>query len=290
MGGADVADQALVDLGGLDLDLLLAGLLLQLLHRRAELLDLAVGDVERVEDLLLGDAVGAGLDHQDRLVGAGDDQVEVELGVVLLGGVDDEVAVELADPHRADVGGDGDRGDRQRRGGAVHREDVVGVDVVNRHRDRDQLGLVVPALGEERADRPVDHARGQRRLLAGATLAAEERAGDLARGVHPLLDVDGEGKEVHVAQVPDGCGAEHHRVAGLNHDRATRLLRELSRLEGDLARRRRPPKRGLRQTCSFSCPTSGRPDGGHLLSELSFSFAKEGTGAALLKERWQGCG
>ena len=33
----------------------------------------------------LGDAVGAGLDHQDRLVGAGDDQVELELLVVLLG-------------------------------------------------------------------------------------------------------------------------------------------------------------------------------------------------------------
>ena len=183
----------------------------------------------------LGDAVGAGLDHQDRLVGAGDDQVEVELVVVLLGGVDDEVAVELADPHRADVGGDRDRRDRQRRGGAVHREDVVGVDLVDRHRDRDQLGLVVPALGEERADRPVDHARGQRRLLARFALATEERAGDLARGVHPLLDVDGEGKEVHVAQVADGCGAEHHRVAGLNHDRATRLLREFSGLEGNLA-------------------------------------------------------
>ena len=52
---------------------------------------------------------GAGLDHQDRLVGAGDDQVELELLVVLLGGVDDEVAVELADPDRADVGGDRDR-------------------------------------------------------------------------------------------------------------------------------------------------------------------------------------
>ena len=95
MGGADLVEQALVDLGRLDLDLLLAGLLLQLLHRGDELLDLAVGDVERVEDLLLGDAVGAGLDHQDRLVGAGDDQVEVELGVVLLVGVDDEVAVDL---------------------------------------------------------------------------------------------------------------------------------------------------------------------------------------------------
>ncbi len=69
----EVLEQALVDAGRLDLDLLLAGLLGQLLHRRAELLDLAVGDVERVEDLGLGDAAGARLDHQDRLIGAGDD-------------------------------------------------------------------------------------------------------------------------------------------------------------------------------------------------------------------------
>ncbi len=62
-----------------------------------------MGDVERVEDLRLGDLVGAGLDHQDALAGAGDDQVEI--GVVeqvLLVGVDDEVAVDLADPDRAD--------------------------------------------------------------------------------------------------------------------------------------------------------------------------------------------
>ena len=103
-------EQALVDLRSLDLDLLLAGLLLQLLHRGDELLDLAVGDVERVEDLGLGDALGAGLDHQDRLVGAGDDQVEVELLVALLGRVDDEVALELADPDRADVLGDREPG------------------------------------------------------------------------------------------------------------------------------------------------------------------------------------
>ena len=85
--GTDLGEQALVDLLGLDLDLLLADLLLELLDRGDDLLDLTVGDVERVEDLLLGDAAGAGLDHEDRLLGAGDDQVEVELGVILLLGL-----------------------------------------------------------------------------------------------------------------------------------------------------------------------------------------------------------
>ena len=164
-----------MDLRDLDLDLRLAGLLGELALRGAQLLDRLVGDVERVEDLRLGDLVGAGLDHQDRLVGAGDDQVEIGvLEQVLLVGVDDEVAVDLADPDRADRRRERDVRDHQRRGGAVHREDVVRVDVVDRHRHRDQLGLVAPALGEQRADRAVDQARGERRLLARATLALEE--------------------------------------------------------------------------------------------------------------------
>ena len=42
-----------------------------------------------------------------------------------------------------------------RRGGPGHRQ-----------RNRHQLGVIAPALGEQRAYRPVDHARGERRLFA----------------------------------------------------------------------------------------------------------------------------
>src|ERR1700753_30669 len=232
---ADLVEEILVELRRLVVDLRLAGLLAQLLDRGGDLFDFAVGDVEGVEDLGLGDALGAGLDHQDRLVGAGDDQVQVQFFVRLLGRVDDEVTVQFSDADRADVLGDRDRRDRQRRGGTVHRQDVVRVDEVHRHRHRDQLGLVVPALGEERTDRPIDHARGQRRLLARFALAAEERTRDLARGGHARLDVEGERKEVHVTKPTDGRGVEDHRVATADHDRAPRLLREFPRLEGNRA-------------------------------------------------------
>ena len=75
------ADRARVSPGrrwiDLELFLRLADLLGELALQRAELLDLRVGDVERVEDLGLGDLVRAGLDHQDRVLGARHDQVEV---------------------------------------------------------------------------------------------------------------------------------------------------------------------------------------------------------------------
>src|SRR4051794_24957732 len=235
VGVLDLLQQALVDLGSGDLELRLADLLGELALDGAQLLDRVVGDVERVEDLRLGDLVGARLDHQDGLLGAGHDEVEV--GVVeevLLLGVDDEVAVDLADAHRANRLRQRDLGDHQRRGGAVHREDVVGVLVIDAERNRDELRLEVPALGEERADGAVDHAGGEGALLAGAALTLEEGAGNLARGVHPLLDVDRQRKEVDIAEVADGCGPEDHRLALADDDGASGLAGHLSGLERDL--------------------------------------------------------
>ena len=152
----------------------LAGLLGQLALRGAQLADLRVRDVQRVEDLGLGHLVGARLDHQDGLLGARHDEVEVGLEQLLLGRVDDEVALELADPHRADRRRERDVGDLQGGRRAVHGQHVVGDDLVDRQRHADELRLAAPALREQRPQRTVDHARDQRRLLAGAALALEE--------------------------------------------------------------------------------------------------------------------
>ena len=231
----DLLEQVGVDLRRLDLELRgLAGLLAELAHGGDELLDLRVRDVERVEDLGLGDLVGAGLDHQDGLVGAGDHEVEVSREEVLLVRVDDEVAVDLADPDRADRLRERDVGDHQRRGGAVHGEDVVGHDMVDRQRDRDELRLAVPALGEERPQGAVDHAGDEGALLAGAALALEEGAGDLARGVHALLDIHRQREEVDVTRVAGGRGAQHHRLAGAHDHGSGGLLGQAARLERDL--------------------------------------------------------
>ena len=48
----------------------------ELLLSLAELHDLALREVERLEELLLGDLVGAGLDHRQAVLRADDDQVE----------------------------------------------------------------------------------------------------------------------------------------------------------------------------------------------------------------------
>ena len=66
---------------------------------------------------------------------------------------------------------------------------------VGTHDGSDHVDLVAEALGEHRPQRAVDEPTGQDRRLGCTTLAAEERAGDLAGGVHPLLDVNGQREE-----------------------------------------------------------------------------------------------
>ena len=85
---------------------------------------------------------------------------------------------------------------------------------VERHHGDDDLDLVAQTLLEGRAQRPVDEAAGEDRVLAGPALGPEEGAGDLARGVHPLLDVDRQGEEVEVVlRVLAGRGGrQQHRV------------------------------------------------------------------------------
>ena len=230
----DLRVEVLVDLRGRDLELLLRRLGRELVLRRAELLDRVVRDVERVEHLRFGDLVRARLDHQDGLVGARDHEVEVGGELLLLRRVDDEVALHLADPHGAHGRRERDVGDHERRGGAVHREDVPRRVVIDRQRDRHELRLVAPALGEQRPERAVDHAGDQRRLLPRAALALEERAGDLAGRVHPLLDVHRERHEVDVAQVARRSGPQHARVACGDEDGTGGLLGHLAGLEVDL--------------------------------------------------------
>ena len=104
----------------------LAGLRAQLLLRLAELHDLAMRDLERLEELLLGHLVRAGLDHRQAVLGADDDQVEVGAVLGLLERrVDDELAVDQAHAHGADRPEERQRRDGQRRRDGVDREDVV---------------------------------------------------------------------------------------------------------------------------------------------------------------------
>ena len=190
-------------------------------------------------DGLLG---GLGLDHHDRHVvaddAARDDHVEHGALQLLVVGEGDPLAVDQRHPGAADRTGERQTGQLGGRRRGVDRQHVV--EVVRgqaHHRDHD-LHLVAQTVHEGRAQRPVDQPAGQDRVGGRAPLAAEERAGDAARGVHPLLDVHGEREEVEVLlRLLGGRGGrqQHGVVVEVGDDAAGRLAGEPAGLEPDLA-------------------------------------------------------
>ncbi len=166
-------------------------------------------------DRLVG---GLGLDHHDRDViadnPAGDDHVEdrpLKFRVTREG---HPLAVDEGDAHAADRAGEGQTGDLRRCGRRIDGEDVVQIVRIegeDRHYD---LDLVAQALDKGRTQGAVDEAAGEDRILGGTPLATEERAGDPAHGIHPLLHVDGQGEEVEVllGLLRGRSRAEHHGV------------------------------------------------------------------------------
>ena len=213
-----------------------AGLAGQLDLQLADLLDGAVRQLERLDQRVLVDLLGAGLDHGDGLGGAADDQVKRRFLQLHQRRVQQQLAVDAADADCADRAHEGQRRQHQRGGRAVHAEDVVSVHLVGRERGDDHLHLVLVALRPQRPDRPVDHARGQDRLLARPALALEKAARYLAGGVHLLFDVHGQREEVGARpsfRAPDR-GRQDNGALLLDQHGAVRLLGHNSGLEYDL--------------------------------------------------------
>ena len=126
-----------------------------------------------------------------------------------------------------------DLADRQGARGGEGADDVRVVLLVRREDRDDQLDVVLVALGEQRADRTVRQARGEDRRLRRARLALDEPARDLARGVHPLLEVDGEREEVEAGAGLGTVGRpEDHRVAEPDRDGAACEQGDAAGLDG----------------------------------------------------------
>ena len=130
-----------------------------------ERLERAVAEEDGLGHHVLRQDVGAGLDHHDRVTGAGHDQVELGFLELGEGRVDDECAIDAADPDGGDRPVERDLADVQRRRRGNGAKDVGVVLLVGRE-DRDhELDVVLVALGEERPDGPVGLAGRQDRVL-----------------------------------------------------------------------------------------------------------------------------
>ncbi len=220
---------------GLGLALGLPDLGDELLLELDEGLDRGLARLEGLDHGRLVDLVGAALDHHDGVLGGGDEDVEVGLGALGVGGVDHQLTVDAAHPAAGDGAAEGDVAHAQGRRGAGERQVVRVVLSVEGEDADDDLGLVVPAVGEERADGAVDDAGEEGLPLGGPALAAEERAGDAAAAGELLLVVHRQGQERDVLGILGGVGVdEDGGVAVAHHHRARRLLGVAAGVEGEL--------------------------------------------------------
>ena len=213
--------------------LLQADLLLQLELGGADPLDLFVRLGKRVKDDLLADALGAGFDHEDRVRGAGDDEVQLRVRHLRHRRVHDDLTVEVTHPHRADGALERDVRDDKRCRGAVDAQDGRVVFLVDRQHGRDDLHVEPETLREKGSQRSVGETRCEDGGLAGPPLAAHERPRDLARRVQLLLVVAREGEPVDPFPrlFRHDRGAEDHGVALADDHRPVCLFRHATGLD-----------------------------------------------------------
>jgi hypothetical protein len=239
------AELALDGLGDLGEERLILGRRLPFPHGLARFFDqrmdevddgllLLVAEHHGAQHHFLGQLVRFGLDHQHRGFGSGDHEVELRRRELGLGRIQNVLPVEVSDARGADRARERNAGDRDG-GRRADQRGNVRIDLrIDRHHRRDDLHFVVEAVREERAQRAVDQATGQRLLLRRASFTLEEAARDLARGVGLLLVVDGQGKEV-LAGLGGLRGHARHEddgVAEARQDRAPGLAGDLARFEG----------------------------------------------------------
>jgi len=145
------------------------------------------------------------------------------------------LAVDVAHARGADRAGERDAGDGQRGARRDQRGDV-GVDFgVQRHHVHDDLHFVEEAFREQRANRAVDQARGERLELARAAFTLEEAARDLAGGVGLLDVVDGQRKEVlaRLGFALGHDGGQHHGAFDVDQHGAGGLAGDLAGLHAN---------------------------------------------------------
>ena len=200
-------------------------------------LEMPVPEHHGAEHDFLGQLLGFRFHHQHRVGGAGHDQIELALDHLVELRVEHVFVVDEADAGAADRAHERRAGQRERGRGRDHGDDVGIVFQIVRQYGDDDLRVAAPAVGEQRTDRAVDQARGQRVLLGRTAFALEIAAGNAAGRVIFFGVVDGERQEVDafLRRLGRHHGGDHGGLAVGGEHGAVGLARYTAGLEDELA-------------------------------------------------------
>ena len=232
-----VAGEPLAEVGVVGEDILLlrlAGQPDELMLHRAQLANDPVALDDRLEHAGLGHLAGKALDHEDSGLAARHDQVEIALLELILGREGNKHPVDLRQPDTPERPAEGEWRDRQRRRSTVHRQDVAVILLVAGEDRSLDLDLVEEPVGEQRANGTIHETARERLLHRRAPLALEEATGKLARRRRTLAVITGEREEIDTSARCSGrCGHDDRRLRVAHENGPGRLLRQLSRLDGE---------------------------------------------------------
>ncbi len=168
----------------------------QLLLQFTQRLDRAVGELDCLDHVLIGQLVRKSFDHRDFVIVAGNDQVEIALQHLGVRGEEHELAVDATDSHTRDWPAKRRRANHQcrTRSCAAKRRGIV-LAIRSQHVGLN-LNLVLIALREEGAQRPISDAGGQNLTGRRAAFTLEEAAGKSSCCSEPLAIIDLQWEEV----------------------------------------------------------------------------------------------
>ena len=158
-------------------------------------MDRFLGEPQGRDEIDIGDFVRRAFVHDDVMLVADVDEVEVGCGLLLVGRIDDKFAFDAADAGGAQRAGPGNIRNHQGSRGRENGEDVRIILSVGGHQDGLHLDFVVPALGEEGADRAVRETAGEDFLFGRPAFAFEIATRETAGGGGALTVIHGEREE-----------------------------------------------------------------------------------------------
>ena len=189
---------------------------------------------DRVEHLVFGQFLAKPLDHHDRAVGAGDDEIQVALLHLVDRRQCDEFAFDPGKTNTADRTQKRQAGENQGGRGPDHGKDVGVILPVRRDRSRLDLNLLAIGIREKGTDGAIDQSRGQNFLGSRAAFTLDEASREFARGIHLFAIIDGEREEVESFPTrPRDRRDQRHRVAEANHHGSPGLFCESSGFNRD---------------------------------------------------------
>ena len=196
-----------------------------------------------VVDEMPGVLACAGFDHGDGDVAVFDDTAgnhDFEHGALTLAPTreSDPLAVDQSQANAGNRAFERQTGNHGGSGSSVQSDNIVSIVRVDGEHGFHNLHFVAQRVREQRAQRTVDDTASQNRLGARTAFTAEERARNLAGGVHLLFHVHGQREEVVVLlrAGTGGGGRQNHRIiVKIGGDGTIRLLGETTGLEAQRA-------------------------------------------------------